>query len=74
MTFADALSQFQSNADAAHVRDQFAPLAMAASEYERYLATLPAMTDEEEVAYARCYAEAEAASARFAYAFPYLDD
>lgn len=67
MTFAEELAQFRaacpSNTD---------PLAAAAQEYVDDV--LPPMTEDEEAAYARTYAEAEAASMRFAYAYPYLAD
>lgn len=66
MTFAQELAQFRAacpiNAD---------PLAAAA---EEYIDVLPPMTEDEEAAYARAYAEAECASMRFAYAYPYLAD
>lgn len=70
--FADALSQFQT--DNAQSRDPFAPLAESAAEYERWLTSLPVMSEAEEAAFAREYAEAECATGRFEQQFPHLAD
>lgn len=70
MNFAQALNQFQ----AAQARDPFAPLAESAAEYERWLDSAAPMTEAEEAAFAREYAEAECATARFEQQFPHLAD
>jgi len=66
MTFAQELARFR-----AACPDNTDPLAAAA---EDFVDVLPPMTQDEEAAYARAYAESECASQRFAYAYPYLDD